>query len=565
MKQKVVDVLIFGIEGTAKEAYYIISKMNNSSNYVNVYYNVLGFVGEDIQNIGQPVCDGKSIVACDENVENIILQRNEIGLIISFGGVNIKEKLYEKFKVYSNVIFPNLIHPTVNFETQISIGIGNMFGAGVVFAPECTVGDFNLVHLNSTIGHNTKIGNYNTINPMSSISGNVNIKSSCLVGTGANVLQGIRIQDKSVIGAGAVVTKDVAEGTTVVGVPAHELGMHKTDMVELYSRVCIIAEAGVNHNGDLDYAKKLTEAAKMAGADVVKFQTAIPEKLVSKFAEKADYQRDTTNVAESQLEMIKKLSLSEVDFIEIKQYCEEIGIEFLSTPFDLESVDFLQRIGIKKWKIPSGEITNLPYLVKIAKTGFPVILSTGMCTIDEVGQAVKVLEDNGGGKISLLHCNTEYPTPFEDANIRAMLNLREKFRVEIGYSDHTMGIEAPIAAVALGATIIEKHFTLDKNMEGPDHKASLEPSELKNMVDSIRNIEKALGTGVKAPTKSELKNKDIARKSIVANRDILKGEMFTEENITVKRPGNGISPMNWFDVVGKNAVRFFEEDELIEL
>ena len=329
--------------------------------------------------------------------------------------------------------------------------------------------------------------------------------------------------------------------------------------------VLIIAEAGVNHNGNLDLALKMVDEAKRAGADIVKFQTAIPEKVISKYADKAEYQKKATGNEESQLEMCKRIHLKLSDYDIIKKYCEEVGIEFLSTPFDLESIDYLEKLGMRLWKIPSGEITNLPYLIKIAKTGKPVIMSTGMAELKEVEEAVNVLKENGAGEITLLHCTTEYPAPFESVNLRAMNTLREKFGTEVGYSDHTVGFEAAVAAAVLGASVIEKHFTLNHNMEGPDHKASLEPEEFEVMVNNIRLIEKALGDGVKQPAEVEKKNIAIARKSIVAAKDIKKGEIFTEENITVKRPGSGISPMKWFEVLGTEAVRDFGEDELIEL
>ena len=330
-------------------------------------------------------------------------------------------------------------------------------------------------------------------------------------------------------------------------------------------RVFIIAEAGVNHNGDIRIAKKLVDAAKSAGVDAVKFQTFKAENLVSRKAEKAEYQKQNTLGSESQLEMIKKLELSFSDFREIQAYCKEKAIIFLSTPFDLESIDILENLKMPIYKIPSGEITNLPYLLRIAHLGKPVILSTGMSDMEEIEIALKILQNNGAGRITLLHCNTQYPTPFEDANIKAMQTLRDCFNVEVGYSDHTLGIEAPIAAIALGAVVIEKHFTLNKDMEGPDHKASLDPDELRMMVASIRNIERALGDGIKQPSKSEAPNIEVARKSIVAWRNIRKDEFFTEDNLTVKRPGNGISPLKWFEVLGKRAKRDFNEDELIEL
>ena len=330
-------------------------------------------------------------------------------------------------------------------------------------------------------------------------------------------------------------------------------------------KTLIIAEAGVNHNGNDYLAEKMIYVAKEAGADCVKFQTAVPTSVISKFAPKAEYQIETTGNAESQLEMCQKLHLPLNKYKKLQEICEKIEIGFLSTPFDFESIDALSELRMAMWKIPSGEITNVPYLIRVARSEKPIILSTGMSTMDEVEFAFRLLRENGAEEISLLHCNTEYPTPYEDVNLRAMLTLKEKFCCKVGYSDHTQGIEVPIAAVAMGAEIIEKHFTLDKKMEGPDHKASLEPHELKAMVEAIRNVERALGNSEKKPSPSELKNKDIARKSIVAKRDIKKGEIFSEENITVKRPGNGVSPILWFEVLGQAAKMDFLEDELIEL
>ena len=328
--------------------------------------------------------------------------------------------------------------------------------------------------------------------------------------------------------------------------------------------IFIIAEAGVNHNGSFELACQMIDAAKKAGVDCIKFQTFQTGSLVSHNAQKAYYQKKTTGDS-SQEEMLRKLELSYDEFVSLKQYCDKIGICFLSTPFDYESIVFLNSIEMPFWKIPSGEITNYPYLVALAKTGKPVVMSTGMCEMDEIGAAINVLKDNGTKDIKLLHCNTEYPTPFEDVNLRAMQTMRDKFGMEVGYSDHTPGIEAPIAAAAMGATIIEKHFTLDRNMEGPDHKASLEPDELAAMVRAVRNVEAALGSGIKEPSNSEKKNIAIARKSIVAAKGIRKGEILTEENLTAKRPGSGISPMKWLEVIGTKAVRDFEKDELIEL
>ncbi len=329
--------------------------------------------------------------------------------------------------------------------------------------------------------------------------------------------------------------------------------------------VFIIAEAGVNHNGSLDNAKRMVECAAEAGADAIKFQTFKAETLVCKNAQKAEYQKEATGNEESQFEMLKKLELTEEEYEELKRYCGEKHIMFLSTPFDLDSLRYLNEIGIEIIKIPSGEITNYPYLREIGKLRKPIIMSTGMSTMAEVEEAVEVLQMNGARDITLLHCNTQYPTPYGDVNLRAMLALKDKFHTEVGYSDHTLGIEIPIAATAMGATVIEKHFTLNRGMEGPDHKASLEPDELKCMIQSIRNVEQAMGTGIKAPTNSEYKNILVARKSIVARKQIQAGESFTEENITTKRPGDGMSPMRWNEVIGKTASREYGVDEKIVL
>lgn len=329
--------------------------------------------------------------------------------------------------------------------------------------------------------------------------------------------------------------------------------------------VFIIAEAGVNHNGSIEIAKRLIEEAAKAGANAVKFQSFRAEKLVTKNAQKASYQKETTGNEEGQYEMIKRLELDYHKHEELMDYAKEKGILFLSSPFDLESIDLLERLGLEIFKIPSGEITNYPYLVKIASLRKKIILSTGMANLSEIEDALEVLQKHGAKDITVLHCNTEYPTPMEDVNLSAMLTIRDAFKVPVGYSDHTEGIEIPIAAVAIGAKVIEKHFTLDKLMEGPDHRASLEPKELQAMVAAIRNIEQAMGNGKKTPSDSEKKNKVVVRKSIVAARDIREGELLTEENLTVKRPAGGLSPMRWREVLSQVAKRDFLEDEMIEL
>ena len=335
------------------------------------------------------------------------------------------------------------------------------------------------------------------------------------------------------------------------------------------NKVIIIAEAGVNHNGDISLAKKLIDVAVDAGVDFVKFQTFKPENLVTITAEKAKYQNNNSiDIEETQMQMLSKLELSYIQHLELIEYCKEKKISFFSTAFDIDSLHLLKDLGISLVKIPSGEITNLPYLRKAAKLFKKVIISTGMSTMEEINKALDVFLCSGISKsdITILHCNTEYPTPMHDVNLKAMLKIENYFSVNVGYSDHTLGIEVPIAAVALGAKIIEKHFTLDRNLPGPDHKSSLEPHELKSMVQSIRNIELAIsGSGIKEPSNSELFNIKIVRKSIVASSVIRKGDKFTEFNITTKRPGYGISPMNWDDVIGKISEFDFNVDDLIKI
>jgi len=333
------------------------------------------------------------------------------------------------------------------------------------------------------------------------------------------------------------------------------------------NKVIIIAEAGVNHNGDIQQAKRLIDVAAAASVDYVKFQTFKADHVVTKSAGRAEYQEKNTKNKDSQYEMLKKLELSQEDHAELISYCEEKGVRFLSTAFDLDSMSFLKSIGLNLAKIPSGEITNLPYLKKIAQTFPQIIMSTGMANMEEIKAAYKVLMDHGAkhDNMTILHCNTEYPTPMEDVNLKAMLHIQKEMKTDVGYSDHTMGIEVPIAAVSLGAKVIEKHFTLDRDSPGPDHRASLEPEELKAMVKAIRNIEKAVGgSGVKEPSPSETNNKEVARKSIIAANIIKKGEKFTSQNLAIKRPGNGISPMKWDEIIGKKAAQDFEVDELIK-
>ena len=331
------------------------------------------------------------------------------------------------------------------------------------------------------------------------------------------------------------------------------------------SKVFIIAEAGVNHNGSIEIAKQLVDVAADAKVDAIKFQSFKTENLVCRNAQKAEYQIRTTNQKESQFDMLKKLELTPSMHEELIAYCQKRNVMFLSTAFEVASLRYLVECGLDTIKLPSGEITNYPLLREAGVSKKKILLSSGMSSMGELSEAVKVLKEYGSEDITVLQCNTEYPTPYKDANLKAMLTIKDLLGTKVGYSDHTLGIEVPIAATALGASVIEKHFTLDRNMKGPDHKASLEPDELSNMVMAIRNIEKAIGNGKKEPSESEKKNIEIARKSIVAKCNIQKGELYTEENLTTKRPGNGISPMHWNTILGERAKRNFCEDELIEL
>ena len=346
-------------------------------------------------------------------------------------------------------------------------------------------------------------------------------------------------------------------------VQSFKLGACNLDKVQ----TLIIAEAGVNHNGSRELALRLVDAAVDSGADVVKFQTFLASELSTQAAKLADYQKKNTGSDVTQQDLLRALELSQDDFRFIKSYCDRVGIEFLSTAFDFTSLNFLKTLEMKRWKIPSGEITNLPYLESIAELHQPIILSTGMSDLVEVENAVNVIKKKSPNNpdLTLLHCTTEYPTPFAEVNLKAMPQLGVHFSLPFGYSDHTLGIEVPIAAVALGAKVIEKHLTLDRQMVGPDHRASLEPHEFKKMVQSIRNIENALGSTTKIPTASEIKNREIARKSIVASRDIKAGETMTEHNLTTKRPGTGINPMKWYQIIGQASPRSFLKDEVIEL
>lgn len=458
------------------------------------------------------------------------------------------------------------------FEAATIIACDASVAEGSEIAPGCAVmrqavvnkakiGAHTVINTRAVVEHGCTIGSNCFIGPGAVICGEVTIGDNTFVGAGAIVRNGVSIPSCATIGMGAVVVNTIDKAGVYVGTPAHGVS-EKTSP----KPVIIIAEAGVNHDGSLATAIEMVAAAAEAGADYVKFQTFKAENLVTATADKAAYQKEACGESESQLGMLERLELSAADFITLSKECAKRNIGFMSTPFDSESVDELAPLGMDYWKIPSGEITNLPLLSKIGGMGQKVILSTGMSTLEEVDAAVSVLERCGTPRsnIILLHCNTQYPTPPEDVNLRALDSLRTLGCASVGYSDHTSGTDIPLAAVALGASVIEKHFTLDRNRKGPDHKASLEPHELKDMVSSIRRVSASLGSVAKAVTQSEKPNKAIARKSIVAATDIAEGDVFNETNLCAKRPGSGISPMLWHSLTGRTASRSYRKDELID-
>lgn len=491
----------------------------------------------------------------------------------SIGDTVLRRKLCQN-ALETGFLFPNIVDPSAAVAADAEPGTGIFVGKQAVINAGAVIGDMAIINTGAIVEHDCRIGGFSHISVGATLCGGASVGSGVFIGAHATVVQGVVIGRDSTIGAGALVLGDVPNETKVVGkwralrrspLAAGAFESEEKKVNDISNRILIIAEAGVNHNGSLELAYRMVDAAKEAGADIVKFQTAKPEQMVSKFAGKAEYQKKTTGGEESQIDMLRRLLPGQDDFICLKKYCETKEIEFLSTPFDIESIRFLDELGCRFWKIPSGEITNYPYLMEIARTKKPVVLSTGMADTDEISAAVSLLREHGAGEICLLHCTTEYPAPFGEVNLRAMQTMKESFGCRVGYSDHTPGIEISVAAAALGAAVIEKHFTLDRNMEGPDHKASLEPDELAALVRAVRHVESALGNGIKRPTDSEKKNIVAARKSIVARRPIRKGETLTVENITTKRPGNGISPMRWNEVIGSKAIRDFEEDELLEV
>jgi len=517
-------------------------------------FNIYGILDPSLRR--NSIISGVKVIGPDGMLP--ILFKNGIkNAFISVGSIGDHEP---RKKIYGNLKkigfrLPSVVHPKAVVAGDVRLGEGAFVAAGAILNPGVKIGRNAIINTRSSVDHDCGIGDFVHVAPGAVLSGGVKIKEGAHIGTGASVIQNIKIGKNAMIGAGQTVRVNISDGARYF--ERLEPRRHK--------KVFIIAEAGVNHNGSLKTAKDMVDAACRSGADAVKFQTFKAGNIVSRFSPKADYQKRSTGKKQPQFDMIKKLELDRNAHIELVDYCRKKKIIFLSSPFDPESIDLLDGLGLEIFKIPSGEITNLPYLRKIGRLRKKIIMSTGMSNLKEIKAALDILTKAGTPKknITVLHCNTEYPTPFEDADLLAMTKIKYAFGVNVGYSDHTPGIEAPIAAAALGAVVIEKHFTLDKSMPGPDHKASLGPDELNAMVAAIRNIEKALGSGRKKPSPSEAKNKAVVRKSIVASKAIKTGEVFTEENITAKRPATGMSPIHWDKVIGRTAKKDFKRDESI--
>ena len=523
-------------------------------------YDIIGLTDPELPKnssvLGIPVIGGDEILSelKDKGVKYAFIT------IGSIGDCALRKELYKKIKSVGFEM-PQIVHPSAIIAKDVVIGEGTFVAPSVTVNSGTVIGKNAILNTSSSIDHDCRIGDFVHVAPKVTLSGGVEVGDETHIGVGATVIQYKKIGKHCFVKAKVLVNEDMAEGDVF---PEKKVDFH----VLKREKVFIIAEAGVNHNGSLETAKRMIDAAKEAGADAVKFQSFKAENLVTREGAKAEYQKIGSDPKESQLDMLKRLELSESDHRELKNYCESKGIMFLSTAFDLESIGMLNGLGLEIFKIPSGEVTNLPYLRKIGGLSKKIIISTGMSSLEEVGEAIAILVKAGTPlrNITILHCSTEYPASYGDVNLRAMLTIRDAFRARVGYSDHTLGIEVAIAATALGAEVIEKHFTLDRNMDGPDHKSSLEPRELKAMVNAIRNIEKSLqGNGEKLPSDLEIKNKLAVRKSLVASCEIKKGELFTEENVVSKRPGAGISPMQWNKVVGMLAKRDFAKDEGIEL
>lgn len=501
------------------------------------------------------------IIGADDAIPSLFRQgiKNAFIGVGSVGDCAVRKKLYSVLKKIGFRL-PAIVHPDAVISENVKIGEGAFIGGGAVVNPGTRIGNNAIINTRSSVDHDCIIGDFVHIAPGAVLSGGVNVGNETHIGTGAHIIHEVLIGQRCIIAAGATVWQDLQDNARFLPVASQFFGRRN-------KKTFIIAEAGVNHNGSLAIAKKMVDVAAKAGVDAIKFQTFSARRIATASAPKAAYQKEGRDYSESHREMLKNLELSGLVHRKLLKYCRERGVVFLSSPFDVESIDLLVSLELNLFKIPSGEITNVPYLRKIGSLGKRLILSTGMSNMEEVKAAIDMLMNAGTARkdITVLQCNSEYPTPFKDANLLAMLTMRDAFKIRVGYSDHTLGIEIPIAAVALGASIIEKHFTLSRDMKGPDHRSSIEPGELADMVHAIRNVESALGSGIKIPSLSELKNKSAARKVIVASKSIKKGQVFSENNITAKRSCAGLAAMNWDYVVGKAAKKNFNRDEAIDL
>ncbi len=538
------DIILIGAGGHTSSCIDVIESDGR--------FRIAGLIGTD-KELHQRVC-GHEVIATDKDLHRLASEyRYALVTVGQIKSAESRRRLYEEARV-AGFELPAIVSPHAHVSRHARIGDGSIIMYGAMLNADARVGANCIINSHALVEHGAEVGDHCHISTGVIINGDVRVGAGSFVGSGALTRHGVSIGTGCVVGMGSVVRRDLPEGTTHWSSDAR-------------SSVLIIAEAGVNHNGDLDIARRLIDVAAESGADIVKFQTFNADRLATKGAVKADYQVEATGSAESQHEMLRRLELSPAMHDALIAHAAMRGIEFMSTAFDEDSVDLLARKGLKRFKVPSGEITNLAYLRRIAAVASEVIISTGMATLTEIGAAIAVFEAGGipRSRITVLHCTTDYPAHMQDVNLRAMLTIAGEFGVQVGYSDHTQGIEVSIAAVALGARVIEKHFTLDHTLPGPDHKASLEPELLAAMVGAIRNISASLGDGVKSPSPNEARNLPIVRKSLVAIRPIKAGEPYSTENIGAKRPGTGISPMCLDEVIGKPAPRNFEPDELIEL
>lgn len=538
------DIVLLGAGGHATSCIDVIESDGR--------FRIVGLVGTD-KDLHQRVC-GYEVIATDDDLQALSAEyRHALVTVGQVKSAESRRRLYAKARA-AGFELPVIVSPHAHVSPHARIGEGSIVMYGAMLNADAQVGVNCIINSHALVEHGAQVGDHCHISTCVILNGDVRVGAGSFVGSGTLTRQGVSIGSGCVVGMGSVVRCDLPDGVTHWSSDAR-------------SGVLVIAEVGVNHNGNLDIARRLIDVAADSGADIVKFQTFKADRLATKDASKADYQVKTTDAAESQHEMLRRLELSPTMHDELIAHAARRGIEFMSTPFDEESVDLLAGKGLRRFKVPSGEITNLPYLRRIAQVAGEVIISTGMATLEEIGAAIAVFEAGGvpRSRITILHCTTDYPAHMQDVNLRAMQTIAIEFGVQVGYSDHTQGIEVPIAAVALGARIIEKHFTLDQNLPGPDHKASLTPEQLSAMVAALRNIELTLGDGVKRPSPNEARNLPIVRKSLVAIQPIKAGESFSIQNIGAKRPGTGISPMRLDEVVGKPAPRDFDPDELIEL